>query len=716
MYTTITASSRFKIYAAVALAALLMTMLAVTLATGQAQATTITNSADSGDDNLIPQQQGQAATTTPLPHKTPEACPAEGEAASVVDRGHYALFDVYWNPVEEELTNNICPPLATYTREQKRDEFGDLIPGEYIYMYTRSPSSINITAEPPTIIHIPRSAKINLSDSTTYGNRTYAEMYPQVVTADNKENRPNAEGTPVPGMGDGIVWALPACPPDGASDSSLCLSFSAALLNSADWLGSEVGADATIDYLVHHVHQVDIDKQDPRYVLAYDVPATDASVANDPLWNSSDARKDTVTVAPGGYNRPLWFFTDRGTYEFQVNIRGYPNTKITNPESEDGSVSSDVREYIVHVGAEADLGVTTAVAPESTAPSSDDTISNVTITITASNAGPDTAEKTKVDVALPEGLTYSSDSTATGTYADGVWSIGEFANGASATLTITATVDAETHGKKLDVKATISATETVAITEGTEDGGKEIVEYGVPVPDPTPGNDTATGTTTVASDTNVAPMFIIARSVPENSAAGTYVGTPVLVKNPESSDTLTFTLSGDGIRNFTVEAVDGGAQIKVAELSYLNYEDTVSNSYDLTLQVSDGKDSNGNVDDSVDDTIPVRVTVDDVSEPVGITLTADPSAAAAGQYITLEASLGSNPPAARGEMDFVWVRRSPNSEIDWRDDEHGSGEDFSITYNSAGVKQYAVFAKYFDRSALVVRTVESTWVEVTWTE
>ena len=106
MYTTITASSRFKIYAAVALAALLMTMLAVTLAAGQAQATTTTTTiADSGDDNSMPQQQGASETDTPPRHKTPEACPGETgnpnkkAARAVVDSGYYALFDVWWNPM-----------------------------------------------------------------------------------------------------------------------------------------------------------------------------------------------------------------------------------------------------------------------------------------------------------------------------------------------------------------------------------------------------------------------------------------------------------------------------------------------------------------------------------------------------------------------------------------------------------------------------------------
>ena len=144
----------------------------------------------------------------------------------------------------------------------------------------------------------------------------------------------------------------------------------------------------------------------------------------------------------------------------------------------------------------------------------------------------------------------------------------------------------------------------------------------------------------------------------------------------------------------------------------MNHEDRHP-TYDLTLQVSDGKDSNGNVDDSVDDTIPMRVAVDDVAESVGVTLTA-PSTATAGHYIELQASLGSNPPVPEGMMDFVWVRRSPNGEIDWRR-ESDSYENINVTYGEAGVKQYAVFGTYEDNNSRVIKTVESAWVEVTWT-
>ena len=96
-----------------------------------------------------------------------------------------------------------------------------------------------------------------------------------------------------------------------------------------------------------------------------------------------------------------------------------------------------------------------------------------------------------MDVTLPEGLTYSSHDAPTGTTYDsttGVWTWDEgnsLASGAPATLTITATVDAETHGKTLTAKAAISATETVTTVSGT---------YDVPVPDKNPdNNNTDTG-------------------------------------------------------------------------------------------------------------------------------------------------------------------------------------------------------------------------------
>ena len=149
----------------------------------------------------------------------------------------------------------LSPPVALATQASQ----------EYRPATTRSPSSINIAE---TVIHIPNTAKVTLNE-TDYPTSSYKAVW----DADDKENPK--------GDGDRIVWALPACPPNGSPGTDgLCLSFSAALLNDADW-------DGDIVYHLDHVHQIDIDKQDPRYVLAYHVINGQSKLH----WDSSDARK-----------------------------------------------------------------------------------------------------------------------------------------------------------------------------------------------------------------------------------------------------------------------------------------------------------------------------------------------------------------------------------------------------------------------------------------
>jgi uncharacterized repeat protein (TIGR01451 family) len=67
---------------------------------------------------------------------------------------------------------------------------------------------------------------------------------------------------------------------------------------------------------------------------------------------------------------------------------------------------------------------------------------NVTFTVTASNLGPSDAASVVVDDLLPAGLTFVTASASSGSYSNttGLWTIGNLANGASETLSITATV------------------------------------------------------------------------------------------------------------------------------------------------------------------------------------------------------------------------------------------------------------------------------------
>ncbi|MCB9296621.1 MAG: DUF11 domain-containing protein [Lewinellaceae bacterium] len=70
--------------------------------------------------------------------------------------------------------------------------------------------------------------------------------------------------------------------------------------------------------------------------------------------------------------------------------------------------------------------------------------SNVTFTVTLSNQGPNTATGVAVRDQLPSGYTYVSHTTTDGTYnsGTGAWTVGTLAAGGSATLAITATVNA----------------------------------------------------------------------------------------------------------------------------------------------------------------------------------------------------------------------------------------------------------------------------------
>ena len=679
----------------VAVAALaIVALAAVMLLAGGAPARADTVASTPGGSPPVPHQ---ATTPTPTPprHAPPPACPKD--AAAVVDSGHIALFDVWWNDDELELTNTSCPPTIEYVPETPASGFDPLVPART----DRSASSIDIDT---TIIHIPNSAKVDLNAANTpYPEGKYAELW----KADALEDRDtNGDGEPVDGKGDGLVWALPACPPDGtAADDDLCIAFSAALLNPADWVkGSE------IEYLLDHVHQIDIDKQDPRYTLAYDIP-TDGSSEPDLLWNSSDVRIVNMKVAPGKYERPTLFFTSRGTYQLQVHINGVPSHKTGRPDgldpvSADESVSSDMREYIIHVGAEADLSVAAIAGQKKVSPSGE-----ADFEIAARNNGPETVPSATVDVTLPPGLTYKShDNPASYPFADndgdGVWTwdAGSLTSGASKTLVVRTTVGTGTRGQALAVKASISGTEPVKITE-TEDSTRVVKNYDLPVADKKPGNNTAMAGIAVESIGNVAPMFMITGSVPENSAAGTTVGDPVKVS--DSGDTLTFSLTGPGAGHFAASLVSDGVQVAVANGANLDYE--TKHTYNLVLGVSDGKDANGNADPSVDHTIGVLIELIDV--PYKATLSVSDTSANVGDSVTFTVAI-QDPPVAASQMNHIFVTVVGGNEKE-RLGGYGAFGPSQRSENVAGT--YTYYMRFWQQNGdQEAHRIETNRVTVTW--
>ena len=718
---------------AVAALAIVAVAAAMLLAGGNsAQATTAATLApDSGGGRLPPLPQETGTST----HATPEPCPGETgndntEAAATVDSGHYALFDVWWNDDEGELTNTSCPPTVVHVPETPASGLDPAIPARD----ERSASNINIAK---TVIHIPNSAKIDLSAP---GNPYTQAKYPELWAADDLENRDtNGDGT-FDGVGDRLVWALPACPPDGTpaapEDGGLCLSFSAALLNAADW-------DGNIEYHLDHVHQIDIDKQDPRYTLGYDVPDAGTLIPYEALWNSANARVAVMPVAAGEYERPMWFFTSRGTYELQVHIRGNPNRptapQISGPEpiGVEESVTSDMREYTIHVGAEADLSVDVMAMPESPAPGD-----LVTITLAASNAGPEDAPSVKVDVALPDDLEYVSHEPTTATFAEipdddssndeesentcpcdepefeptHTWSLGApLAKDASQTLAIKARVAQGTRGQDLTVKATISATETVVITE-SKDGQKVAQEYDVLVLDTDPENDMDTVTITVATIPNVDPMFRVTRSIDEDSTTDSPVGDPVVAHDPDN-DPLEYWLTGPEAAGFKVN--DQG-QISLAGCGVLDYETKAS--YNFVLNVSDKKDADGNSDDPkkpvVDHYIGVLVQVgdvqgaDDVAPNPGIGLSWD----AQGNTVPNEriVTFTARPQnfVCGLNLAYSWWRQDPGAP-GWIEQEAGGGNTYSTAHAGPATWEFQARISYQDDQG-ATRTVSSAPVSITW--
>ncbi|UPZ17966.1 PKD domain-containing protein [Flavobacterium humidisoli] len=174
---------------------------------------------------------------------------------------------------------------------------------------------------------------------------------------------------------------------------------------------------------------------------ATSVVATDAlptgytfvsATAGTGTYNSTNGRWNIGNLANG--SRTTLTITAR------VNATGnYTNTATvtraeidTNATNNTSSVSSTPR-------AIADLSLTKTVSagPYNVG-------SNVTFTVTVTNAGPSAATSVSVLDYLPSGYTYVSHTSAGTTYsnASGFWNIGNLANGASAVLTVVARINA----------------------------------------------------------------------------------------------------------------------------------------------------------------------------------------------------------------------------------------------------------------------------------
>ena len=178
-------------------------------------------------------------------------------------------------------------------------------------------------------------------------------------------------------------------------------------------------------------------------------------------------------------------------------------------------------------------------------------------------------------------------------------------NGDSLTYTL-----GGTDATSFDIDSKTGQLKTKALLD--REAAKNTYTVIVTATDSADATDEATVTITV-TDVNELPAFLPGetgfRVVNENTDSGQYIGVPVGANDPDSSDTLTYTLGGTNAASFAIVASTGQLQTNAA----LDYE-TKSN-YSVTVSVSDGKDAEGIIDTTADATIPVTIVVDDVNEP-----------------------------------------------------------------------------------------------------
>ncbi|MCY3887247.1 MAG: cadherin domain-containing protein [Chloroflexi bacterium] len=164
------------------------------------------------------------------------------------------------------------------------------------------------------------------------------------------------------------------------------------------------------------------------------------------------------------------------------------------------------------------------------------------------------------------------------------------------------------------------------------------------------------------------------RTVPENSSAGTNIGAPVAAEDPEN-DRLTYLLSGTDAASFSIVA--GNGQLRVKEP--LDFE--AKSSYEVTIDVHDGKDGLGNSSATIDDSIDVTITVGNEDEPGTVTLTTLTATIQA--RVEVRAVLEDDDNPISGSVSWAW-HRSPNGRTDWVNLVGETGASYTPTLVDAG--------------------------------
>jgi len=254
------------------------------------------------------------------------------------------------------------------------------------------------------------------------------------------------------------IWNNGGCDGDGILDPVFDLSISKTVGDGLENIVADSGTNVVFTVIVSNAgpdtdSNVVVNDVLPAGLTYVSSSATQGSYSSG-VWTVGSLADDssaTLTVTATATGSDDQILTNTATVDNEsdsatvtVNV---PVTGCTNPEANNYNQNATVDDGSCTFDAHFDLSITkTVVDGENNIQNINvDSGTNATFTITVSNSGPDTAPGVMVNDLLPAGLTYVSSNTVTGTYdsGTGIWSVGDLAASATASLTITATAAGE---------------------------------------------------------------------------------------------------------------------------------------------------------------------------------------------------------------------------------------------------------------------------------
>ena len=203
------------------------------------------------------------------------------------------------------------------------------------------------------------------------------------------------------------------------------------------------------------------------------------------------------------------------------------------------------------------------------------------------------------------------------------------------------------------------------------------------------GTATIDVTITVA-DVDEPPEFDSAtatREVPENTEAGGNIGVPVTAADPDTGDTLTYTLEGADLDSFDIDSASGQIQTK----SGVTYDHEVKSSYSVTVKADDNNGGTATID--------VTITVADVNEPPEFSV--ETASRTIAENTTTGVAIGAPVTAADPDTGDTLTYTLEGADLDSFDIDSASGQiqtKSGVTYDHEVKSSYSVTVKADDNN------------------